>query len=120
MLKALEVLRRLRPASRTLQRPRQAELRRGMDRVDLQRLLEDRDGLVELLHILVADALEIKGVRVPGVELHRLLEAGQRRLQLVARVLGQAQVVPGLGIVLLQCESRMQRLLGLVQLLQGQ
>ena len=37
--------------------------------VDVERLLEDGDGLVELLHLLVADALEIVGVGVAGSSL---------------------------------------------------
>ncbi len=68
-------------------------------------LLQNRNGLVELLQLLVADALEISGVRIPGIDLHRLLKAGQRRLQFVARVLGEAQVVPCLRAVRLQREG---------------
>ena len=52
------------------------------------------------------------------IDLRRLLKAGQRGVQLVARVLRQAQVVPGLRAVRIERESRLQRLLGLVELLQ--
>ena len=91
-----------------------------MQRIHLQCLLQNRDGLIELLHLLVANALKINGVRVPRIELHRILKAGQRRLHFIACVLGQAQVIPGLRAIRVERNPLLQRLLGLIKPLQSE
>ena len=108
MLEALEVLLRLRKVAGALVRARYRKLRRCVLRVDLQRFLENRNRLVGILQILVADALEIVRVRILGIKLHSLLKALQRRLQIIARVLREAQVVPGLGALWVQGDCLLQ------------
>ena len=81
---------------------------------------KNRNGLVELLHLLIADALEVVRIRIARIELHRLLKAGQRSVEFVVRVLRQAQVVPRLRTVRIESDGRLQRLLGVVNLLQRQ
>ncbi len=90
----------------------------SVQRIDGQRLLQNGNGLIKLLHLLVTDALKVIRVSVPGVELHCLLETRQRRVQFVIRVLGQSQVVPGLRILRLKSDRFVQNLLGVVELLQ--
>ena len=97
VLKALEVLLRIRCVARTLQRARQRKLRRSVQRADFQCLLQHRNRLVVLLHLLIGGALKVIRVHVPGIELHRLLKTGQCRVQFIVGVLRQSQVVPGLG-----------------------
>ena len=118
MLESLEMHLCLRRVARALQGPRQGKFSRSVQRIHFERMLQRRDGLVELLHLLVANALKINGVHVPGIELHGALKAGQCRLQFVARVLGQAQVVPRLRAVWVECNPLLQRLLRLVNPLQ--
>ena len=119
MLKALEVQLRILDMTGPLQRARHRKLRRSVQRIDRQRLLQNRDRLVEFLQLLVADALEIIGIRIPGIELHRLLKALQRRLELIARMLRKPEVVPRLRIARIESNRLLQPLLGFVQLLQS-
>src|SRR5208337_4957916 len=120
MLKTREVFSRLCRMTCALQRPSQAELSRSVQRVDLDRLLEGRNGLVELPHLLITGALEVPGVCIPGIDLRRLLKAGQRGSEVVACVLHQTQVVPSLRAVRIDRNRLSQRLLCGIKLLQGE
>ena len=119
VLKNLEVLLGLRHSARPLQRPCQSELRRSVQVIDRQHLLKEADGLLVLLQILIADAFEVERIRIAGVELGSLLKAGQRCFRLIARMLRQSQVVPGLRARRIESDGLLQRLLGPFQLLQG-
>ena len=90
-----------------------------MLRTDSQCLLQDFDRLVEILHLLVADALKVIRIRIARIELHCLLKALQRRLQFIAGVFCEPQVVPGLHALRIQSKSGLKGLLGLVQFLQS-
>jgi hypothetical protein len=61
--------------------------------------------LVEILHLLVAHALKVIRIRIPRIDLHRLLKALQRRLQFIARMLRQPQVVPRLRALRVQSNA---------------
>src|ERR1039458_3679168 len=117
MLKALEVLLCLRGMTRPLQRTCETELRRCVQRANLQGFFEVCNRLVELPHLLVAGAFEIPRVCISGIELHRLLKAGQRIRELITPMLCQSEVVPRLRILWINRNSLLEPFFGLVQLL---
>src|SRR5271170_4961958 len=119
MLKNLEMLFGGRYVAGALKRAGQDELGRGMKGVDGESFFENRDGLVVLLQILVADALEIEGIRIRRIEFARLLKAFERRLKFVPGALGQAQVVPGLRAAGVKGDGFLEVALCFLELLQG-
>ncbi len=118
VLEELEVLLGFGRVAGALQRARHCELRRSVQRLDGERLLENFDLLVELLQLAVADALEVVGICIARIEFDGLLKAGERGVDLVVCVLRKAEVVPGLRIVRVERECRFEGLLGLVEFLQ--
>src|ERR1035438_2797730 len=117
MLKALEVILRLWNLARALVRPRDGKLRRRVVGVEFQYFLKSRDRFVRILQILVADSFKVVGIRIARVALDRLLKAVECRFQLIAGVLRQTQVVPGLRAGGVKIYGLLQGLLGLVQFL---
>ena len=118
VLKSVEMLLGLVLVAGALQGRGHHKLRRGVQRVDLQRLPQNADSLLVLLHFEVAIALKIVRIHVHGIGLGRPLKAGQRRLQFVARMLGKAQHVPRLRAVLVESQGLLKIPLRLIQLLQ--
>ena len=117
--KSFEVLLGLGYVAGALQGARQLKLRRCMEGVNREGLLENFDLFVELLQLSVADAFEVLGIGVARIELDGILKAGQRGIDLVVGMLRQAKVVPGLRIVRVERERCVQGFLGLIELLQG-
>ncbi len=103
-----------------LQRPRQNKLGRRMQRIHLQRVLQSCNGVVELLHLLVANSLKIDGVHILGIDRRGLLKARQRRWQIVVRMLHQTEVVPRLRAIRIKRDRLLEPLLCVAELLQRQ
>lgn len=60
--------------ARALKCPCQCKLRRRMKRIDLDRLGENSDGLIEFFLLLVADTLVVVGIRVLRIDRHYMLK----------------------------------------------
>ena len=118
VLEALEMIFCFRSFSGTLESARQRKLGRSVVGIDLQCLFKTGDGLVGVLQILVTDANEVIRVRIVGIVLDCLLKAVERWFQFIIGMLGQAEVVPGLGIGGVEVDGPLQGFLGVVQLLQ--
>ena len=104
----------LRNVTGPLQRTRQNKFGRSVQRIDLQCVLKNRNGLVELLHFFIADSLKIEGIDISGIDCRSPLKAGQRGRQIVVRVLRQAKVIPRLSAVRIESDGLPEPLLGVV------
>jgi len=70
-----------------------------VQRADGQRLFQRFNGLVELLHLAIADTFEVERISIARIELRRLLKTGQGRFQFIVGVLRETEVIPSLWIV---------------------
>ena len=101
-----------------LVRARDAELRRGVQRVQLERVLEGVNRLWILLGLRVCRAQEIPGVGVVGIDFSDVLERINGRVGFVRVLRKQAEVVPGMRVFGILLGDFLQDCLGIIDFLQ--
>ncbi len=106
--------------SRLLIGTRQSKLGRGVQRVELQRVLESLDRLRKLFSLHIRRAQEIPRVGVVGIELGYVMKGVNRGLSVSSILREKPKVVPRVWILRILLERVFQRGLGFVDLLQIQ
>ena len=117
VLKFLQVLAGVVDFGGLLVSPRESELGRGVQRVELQRVLKGVDGLRKLFRLHVSRAQEIPGVRLIRVDLSYVTK-GLNRGRSIASIFGQqAEVIPCVGVLRILLERILQHRFGFLDLL---
>ncbi len=98
-LESLQLLARFLTVPQSLVGIRQAELRRDMERIDLERPPVAGNGKIQFPGALVERSQEIVRVRIAGIELNDPAERGQSLFGFVKLPAQQAEVEPGPRVV---------------------
>ena len=99
VLEAHQVFAGMGRVARLLVGPRNAEFRRSVQRIQLERMLEGVDGLRILLELRRRSAQKIPAVGVVGIDLGDVAKRVHRSLRIVGILVQQSQAEPGVGIV---------------------
>ncbi|OLE56854.1 MAG: hypothetical protein AUG13_06925 [Chloroflexi bacterium 13_1_20CM_2_59_7] len=91
--------------------PRESELRRGVQRIQLERTLESVNRLGKLFDLGVSGAKKIPGVSIVGVDLDYAAEGVHRALRIVRILIQQTEVEPGVRIVGITLDRLLEKLL---------